>query len=105
MFLCLDHFDSEFKKKFYYLWIKVSELLLILGYNFYLRGLLKRVCFIMSGFYFIRVIWQIFEIIDYETANKVALIDILFSFCLVSVISISLLSQNEFEKRIKNGRD
>lgn len=105
MFLYFDHFDSELKKKFYWLWIKVSELLLIFGYNFYLRGALKKVCFVMSGFYFIRVIWQIFEISDYEAANKIAMIDILFAFCLISVISISFLSNTKNAKRTKDGRN
>lgn len=111
MFLYSDHFNSAFKKNFYYLWIKFSELLLVFGYSFYLTGSLRKICFIVSGFYLIRFFWQLFEIADYEGANQVAIIDILFGICVFTSLvvtvfpSINTYFKKRYAKRLKNGGD
>jgi len=112
IFLYFSHFnDSVVYKKYYYLWIKVMDFVLIAGYIFFTKKYLKRAFFVISAFFLMRVIWQLFEIENYYSANKPKVIDFLFVLCVLSVLVISMMPllisffKTIYAKRLKNGGD
>lgn len=82
------------------------EFLLVTGYVFILKGVIKKIAIIGSIFYGIRLVWQIFEIENYSYANKPYVIDYLFILCMLSIGCIIFISEYYLKKnRKKDGRN
>lgn len=102
LFLYYNHFEDSWVNKIYYLLFKFKELVLVYGYSYFLKGKRKRICIIISWFYLVRVVWQLFELENYQYANRPYIIDLLFFVCIVSVLRITTINSTSHKK---NGRD
>lgn len=107
IFLYWSHdVEKIFYKKYYYLWDKLKDFFLILGFAFLTAGKIKKAFWILSGFFFIRVIWQVWELENYISANQPKVIDWIFGLCVASILLIALpLNKFYGNKGFKNGRN
>lgn len=89
LFLYYDHFEgNQIKIKLYYLWDKSKDFLLLFGYSFFLKGKLRLSCIFISAFFLVRLVWQIWEMEDYASANKPYVIDYLFLTLMLAYVLI-----------------
>lgn len=82
----------------YYLWDKVKDFCLMFSLSLFLKGRLKRVTLSVSAFLLIRIVWQIWELENYESANKPYVIDWLFILLIVSIL-FNVYNFNPTKKR------
>lgn len=106
IFLWYSHkYDTDFYKKYYYNWDKLKDFLLLFGYLFAVKSKLRIAIIVLSSFFFLRLLWQIFELENYKEANKPYWIDILFGLCVLAMVTISVLpSILKYAKSRRNGR-
>lgn len=71
---------------YYYLTDKMKDFFLMLGLSLFLTGKLKRIGYSVSAFLLVRVAWQIWEIENYESANKPYIIDWILILLIVSIL-------------------
>lgn len=77
-FLYYNHFEENPIKQKYYISFKLLEFFLVVGYPILTKGILRVCGILISIFFFIRVVWQVWELEDYDSANQPYIIDILF---------------------------
>lgn len=100
-FLYYNHFNQEIVNRWYYICFKVLEFLLLFGYSFFTKGLRRKICYIISAFFMVRIIWQVFELENKFYANRPYVLDIIFGFCMLCILFIWLA----YKKHVtKNGR-
>lgn len=100
-FLYFNHFEQFVVTKYYYICFKVMEFLLIFGYSFFTSGLRKKICYCISAFFIVRVVWQVFELENKFYANRPYVVDILFGLCMLCILSIWITYKKNLPK---NGR-
>lgn len=101
-FLYFNHFGREIVDRCYFICFKVLELLAVFGYSFFTRGLRKKICYCISAFFALRVIWQLFELENKFYANRPYVLDLLFGCCMLCILLIWLFSKKHVSK---NGRN
>ena len=94
VFLYYDHFESHpMKVKLYFIWIKLQDFLLLFGVSLFLKGKLRTIGLLASLFYFLRVVWQLFELENYVLANQPYVLDCLFLLLMITILSITFFSE------------
>lgn len=72
-------------------WNKLVPLLLMFGYSFFVKEKLKMVVYATCAFLLLRFIWQIFELENYQLANKPYILDILFIVDIIVIMFIIIV--------------
>ena len=99
-----NNYNTPLQVQLYYLWDKGKDFFLSGSLYCVLRGKLKKVFLLISGCMLLRLLWQLFEIINYDYANRSFFLNWLFLMCSVAILGINLISIYEAKKR-KNGRN
>lgn len=88
-YLFKDNFTQDIWGRYYFLWDKLKDLLLFLGYLTFIpkdkveaRAIIKAICF----FCIIRIIWEFLAIRkDYILASNARIIDVMFTLLLLTI--------------------
>jgi hypothetical protein len=91
-YLFKDNAVQEVWDRYYFLWDKLKDLLLFVGYLVFIPKDKKEVRFsikAISGFCIIRIVWEFYEIgTDYIYASNYRVIDIMFTLLLLVISSV-----------------
>lgn len=101
-----NDYSTLLGKEKYYLWDKIKDFLLF-GSLFLLSNQrrLKWIYGLIAICMFLRAGWEVFEIINYDYANRSFFLDKLFVACIATILFINIVSINDSKKyRKKNGR-
>ena len=100
-----NDYNTPFSTSMYYLWDKGKDFLFSGSLYLTLKGKLKQVFLLISVCMLLRLLWQVFEIINYDYANRIIFLDWLFLMCCVAILGINLISIYQYKKKGKNGRN
>ncbi len=103
IFLYLGYFSGRpVVTEYYYLWDKTKDLLLVFGFSLFLKGKRRLCCYILSAFFFARVVWQLFEVENYAAANQKYLIDLLFALDALAFFAVLFISKKSITLNLKS---
>ena len=101
-----NDYNTPLQVQSYYLWDKAKDFLFAGSLYFVLRGVLKRVFLFISVCMFLRLLWQILELINYDYANRVVFLNWLFLMCCLAILGVNIISIYQDKKQAKkDGRN
>lgn len=87
-----NDYNTPLQAQLYYLWDKAKDFFFSGSLYFVLRGKLKKVLFLITLCMLLRLLWQFFELINYEYANRIFFLNWLFLMCCITILGINLIS-------------
>jgi hypothetical protein len=101
-----NDYNTPLNRQLYYLWDKGKDFFFAGSLYCYLKGNLKKIFLLISSCMLLRLLWQIFEIINYDYANRTFFLNWLFLVCCMAILGINLISIYQDKKQFKeNGRN
>lgn len=101
-----NEYNTPLSRQLYYLWDKGKDFFFSGSLYFYLKGRFKQIFLLISMCMLLRLLWQLFEIINYDYANRTFFLNWLFLVCCLAILGINLISIYQSKKHFKkDGRN